>query len=221
MRILGHLFANNRAWSEETRAREPDFFEQLAKQQSPRYLWIGCADSRVPANQIVGLLPGELFVHRNVANVVVHTDLNCLSVLQYAVDTLKVDHVIVCGHYNCGGVQAAAQNLKLGLIDNWLRHVQDVGHKHAAHLAGIEDEGERMRRLCELNVVEQVVNVCQTTVVQDAWARGQSLTVHGWIYGLSDGLLRDLGVCATNAEELSTCYSAAISGASEASVPKG
>ena len=215
MRILGHLFSNNRAWAERTRAHEPDFFERLAKQQSPRYLWIGCADSRVPANQIVDLMPGELFVHRNVANVVVHTDLNCLSVLQYAVDTLQVEHVIVCGHYGCGGVQAAAQNLKLGLIDNWLRHVQDVQHKHGEHLARITDETERLRRLCELNVVEQVVNVCQTTVVQDAWARGQVLTVHGWIYGLADGLLRDLGVCATNADELSECYGAAVTGTND------
>ena len=212
MRLLGHLFENNRAWAHETREREADFFERLATQQSPRYLWIGCADSRVPANQIVGLMPGELFVHRNVANVVVHTDLNCLSVLQYAVDTLQVEHVIVCGHYGCGGVQAAAQNLTLGLIDNWLRHVQNVQHKHADQLAGIADETARLRRLCELNVIEQVVNVCRTTVVQDAWARGQRLTVHGWIYSLTDGLLRDLGVCATNAEEMAASYGAAVAG---------
>ena len=220
MRILGHLFSNNQSWADETRAREPDFFEQLAKQQSPEYLWIGCADSRVPANQIVDLMPGELFVHRNVANVVVHTDLNCLSVLQYAVEALEVKHVIVCGHYGCGGVQAAAENPKLGLIDNWLRHVQDVQHKHADQLNQITDETARLRRLSELNVIEQVVNVCRTTIVQDAWARDQSLTVHGWIYGLADGLLRDLGMCATNSDELSSCYATAVSEMNGASVPE-
>jgi carbonic anhydrase len=172
--------------------REPDFFTRLALQQAPRYLWIGCADSRVPANQIVGLLPGELFVHRNVANVVVHTDLNCLAVLQYAIDVLRVEHVIVCGHYGCGGVLAALQNSKLGLIDNWLRHVQDVQRKHQDEVMALPTEEERHHRLCELNVREQVVNVQQTTVVQDAWARGQEVAIHGWIYSLRDGLLRSL-----------------------------
>ncbi len=210
MRVLPHLFESNRAWAESVRAEEPDFFTHLAQQQAPEFLWIGCADSRVPANQIVGLLPGELFVHRNVANVVVHTDLNCLSVLQYAVEVLKVRHVIVCGHYGCGGVEAAARDLKLGLIDNWLRHVQDVRHKHALLLDAIEDDTVRLRRLCELNVIEQVVNVCQTTVVQDAWDRGQSLTVHGWIYGLQDGRLRDLGLCAADPDELASCYAEAV-----------
>ena len=191
MRGLPDLLENNRRWADAVRRRTPDFFEQLAKQQSPQYLWIGCADSRVPANEIVGLLPGELFVHRNVANVVVHTDLNCLSVLQYAVDVLKVRHVIVTGHYGCGGVRAALENVKLGLIDNWLRHIQDVHHRHAAVLATLDPE-TALDRLCELNVIEQVLNVGRTTVVQDAWARGQELAVHGWIYGLQDGLLRDL-----------------------------
>jgi carbonic anhydrase len=191
---LEHLIENNRAWARRTVERDPDFFRTLARQQSPEYLWIGCSDSRVPATQIVDLLPGELFVHRNVANVVVHTDLNCLSVLQFAVDVLRVKHVIVCGHYGCGGVQAALEDARLGLIDNWLRHVQDVKQKHAAGLAAVADPAARLDRLCELNVAEQVANVCQTTVVQGAWERGQDLTVHGWIYGLHDGLVRDLGV---------------------------
>ncbi len=206
MRVLGHLFANNRAWAADMTARDPHFFARLALQQAPQYLWIGCADSRVPANQIVGLMPGELFVHRNVANVVVHTDLNCLSVIQFAVDVLKVRHVIVCGHYGCGGVRAALRNTKVGLSDNWLRHVQDVRQKHAARLAELRDEGEQLDRLCELNVVEQVVHVSQTTIVEDAWARGQPLTVHGWIYGLQDGLLRDLGMCVTSQADLTACY---------------
>jgi carbonic anhydrase len=191
MPSLDHLFENNRRWAEEVTAAHPDFFRLLAAQQAPEYLWIGCSDSRVPANEIVGLLPGELFVHRNVANVVVHTDLNCLSVLQFAVDVLKVGHVIVCGHYGCGGVQAALHRSKLGLIDNWLRHVQDVASMHRASLDRLDDEA-RLNRLCELNVIEQARNVCGTTIVQDAWARGQELSVHAWIYGLSDGLLRDL-----------------------------
>jgi len=190
---LAELFANNRAWAAEQLARDPGFFRQLAERQSPEYLWIGCSDSRVPANQIVGLAPGEVFVHRNVANVVVHTDLNCLSVLQYAVDVLGVRHVIVCGHYGCGGVRAALDGARHGLIDNWLRHVLDVAGKHADELAELA-AGRRFERLCELNVVEQVGNVCQTTIVEDAWARGQELTVHGLVYGLEDGLLRDLGV---------------------------
>ena len=196
MNPLDHLLDQNRDWAARVRAADPTFFENLSSQQAPAYLWIGCSDSRVPANQILGLAPGEIFVHRNVANVVVHTDLNCLSVLQFAVDVLKVRHVIVCGHYGCGGVRAALEGAKLGLIDNWLRHVQDVRHKHAAAIDAIEDPDARLSRLCELNVAEQVLNVSQTTVVQDAWGRGQELAVHGWIYSLADGLLRDLGVRA-------------------------
>jgi carbonic anhydrase len=191
---LEHLFANNRKWAKRITERDPRFFDTLAHQQSPRYLWIGCADSRVPANEIVDLLPGELFVHRNVANVVVHTDLNCLSVIQYAVDVLAVEHVIVCGHYGCGGVRAALANASLGLIDNWLRHVQDIRDRHTTEIDEAGDEPARVDRLCELNVVAQVRNVCQTTIVQDAWRRAQTLTVHGWIYSLQDGLLRDLHV---------------------------
>ncbi|MHB8837886.1 MAG: carbonate dehydratase [Gemmatimonadaceae bacterium] len=192
---LHSLFDNNRRWAERIAAENPAFFSELLEQQSPEYLWIGCSDSRVPANEIVGLLPGELFVHRNVANVVVHTDLNCLSVLQYAVDALKVKHVIVCGHYGCGGVRAALEDARMGLIDNWLRHVQDVQQKYR-HLLPPDDAEARMRRLCELNVVEQVRNVCETTIMRDAWARGQAVTVHGWIYGLSDGRLKELGLAA-------------------------
>jgi carbonic anhydrase len=192
---LGDLFERNRAWAAAMVADDPDFFTGLAEQQTPAYLWIGCSDSRVPANQIVGLPPGNVFVHRNVANVVVHTDLNCLSVLQYAVDVLRVRHVIVCGHYGCGGVAAALHGSRHGLIDNWLRHVADVGIKHAVELDSVPAD-ERHDRLCELNVVEQVANVCKTTIVEDAWTRGQQLTVHGVVYGLSDGLLRDLGVRA-------------------------
>src|SRR5579862_953866 len=184
---LPQLFANNRAWAEGISRRQPDFFKRLAAQQSPKYLWIGCADSRVPANEIVGLMPGEVFVHRNVANVVVHTDLNCLSVLQYAVDVLKVEHIIVVGHYGCGGVRAAWEGRPLGLIDNWLRHVQDVAERHVGYLRSLPDAASVADRLCELNVVEQVHHVARTTIVSDAWARGQPLTLHGWIYGLSDG----------------------------------
>jgi carbonic anhydrase len=209
MRTLKQLFANNRQWAARVTAGDPQFFETLSRQQSPRYLWIGCADSRVPANEIVGLRPGELFVHRNVANLVVHTDLNCLAVLQYAVDVLRVEHVIVCGHYGCGGVQAADAHLSLGLVDNWLRHVQDVRVRHRAQLEALATEPERHRRLCELNVIEQVVNVGQTTVVREAWARGQELAVHGWIYDLADGLLRDLSVCVTAEDELGACAEAA------------
>lgn len=204
MRVLSHLFRNNRDWAARVTAERPDFFQQLAAQQSPEYLWIGCSDSRVPANQIVGLLPGELFVHRNVANVVVHTDLNCLSVLQFAIDVLKVRHVIVCGHYGCGGVRAALDHAKLGLTENWLRHVQDVRSKHAATIAAIEDPDLRLRRLCELNVIEQALHVCETTVVRDAWERGQPVTVHGWIYDLHDGLLRDLDFVVTGSDDPTT-----------------
>ena len=215
MRVLNHLFTQNREWAAEMLRRDPEFFERLSRQQAPRYLWIGCSDSRVPANQIVGLLPGEMFVHRNVANVVVHTDLNCLSALQFAVDVLRVRHVIVCGHYGCGGVLAALRDDKLGLIDNWLRHVQDVRGKHWARLNALESEPQRHARLCELNVIEQVVNVSQTTVVRDAWLRGQALSIHGWIYSLRDGLLRDLGMCVTAGAELSACYAAACAGVAE------
>ncbi|HXI13379.1 MAG TPA: carbonate dehydratase [Thermoanaerobaculia bacterium] len=204
MRFLNQLFANNRAWAAETTRQDPDFFQRLAAQQSPQYLWIGCSDSRVPANQIVGLLPGEMFVHRNVANVVAHTDLNCLSGIQFGVDVLGVQHIIVCGHYGCGGVLAALRDQKLGLIDNWLRHVQDVRYKHQAQLEDLDTEEQQHDRLCELNVIEQVRNVAQTSVVRDAWARGQSLAVHGWVYGLRDGLLRDLGICVTARSELSS-----------------
>ena len=206
MRGLPHLFDANRAWAERVRRDDPTFFPRLAEQQTPQYVWIGCSDSRVPANQIVGLPPGEVFVHRNVANVVVHTDLNCLSVLQFAVDVLKIRHVIVCGHYGCGGVQAAYQDNRMGLVDNWLRHVQDVAQKHRTALDAVASVPDRLNRLCELNVAEQVANVCQTTVLQDAWMRGQEVTVHGWVYGLSDGLLRDLAVGASNATEFEQRY---------------
>jgi len=212
MRILSHLFAQNRAWAAEMVREDPEFFQRLARQQLLQHLWIGCSDSRVPAIQIVGLLPGEMFVHRNVANVVVHTDLNCLSAIQFAVEALNIKHIIVCGHYGCGGVLAALRDDRLGLIDNWLRHIQDVRGKHLAELDALETESRRHERLCELNVIEQVVNVCQTTVVREAWARGQSLAVHGWIYGLSDGLLRDTGMCVTGQAELSDCYAAACAG---------
>jgi carbonic anhydrase len=210
MRIRKQLFDNNRAWSARMTAGDPEFFTRLARQQAPEYLWIGCSDSRVPANEIVDLAPGELFVHRNVANVVVHTDLNCLSVLQFAVDVLKVKDVIVCGHYGCGGVHAALEGIKVGLADNWLRHVVDVRDKHAELLAAIDDPGVRLDRMCELNVIEQVSNVCQTTVVQDAWARGQQLAVHGWIYRLQDGLLHDLRMCVTCADELPAFHASAL-----------
>ena len=202
MKDLKRLLDQNRAWAENIRASDPDFFPTLAKQQTPQFLWIGCADSRVPSTQLVGVAPGEMFVHRNVANVVDHTDFNCLSVMQYAVDVLKVEHIIVCGHHGCGGVKAAMDNLQLGLIDNWLRHVQDVVHEHEAALAKIDDENERFDRLCELNVIEQVLNVGRTTIVQSAWQRRQELCVHGWIYGLQDGLLRDLGVSIDSPEAL-------------------
>jgi carbonic anhydrase len=210
MRALRRLLEQNRAWAREMTAREPEFFLKLSGQQTPRYLWIGCSDSRVPANEIVGLAPGELFVHRNVANVVVHTDLNCLSVLQYAVDVLRVEHIIVCGHHGCGGIQAAYQRNSLGLIDNWLRHVQDVHDRHAELIAAEKTEEAAMNRLCELNVIEQARNVCQTTVVRDAWSRGQGLSIHSWIYSLRDGLLRDLGFGASATDEVIDEHSRAI-----------
>jgi len=215
MKDLKRLLDQNREWAASITASDPEFFQVLAKQQSPKYLWIGCADSRVPATQLVGMVPGEMFVHRNVANVVVHTDFNCLSVMQYAVDVLKVEHIIVCGHHGCGGVKAAIDNSQLGLIDNWLRHVQDVIRDHEPELMHIDDESKRLDRLCELNVIEQVLNVARTTIVQTAWQRGQELVVHGWIYGLEDGLLRDLGVSIDGTERLADAYQAAIESAGQ------
>jgi carbonic anhydrase len=203
--MLEDLFRNNRAWAERITAQDPDFFRKLAEQQTPQFLWIGCADSRVPANEIMGLLPGEVFVHRNVANLVIHTDMNCLSVLQYAVEVLRVKHILVTGHYGCGGVQAALQDREFGLIDNWLRHIKDVYRVHEAALEGLEGDA-RLNLLCELNVAEQVANVCHTTIVQNAWKRGQALSVHGFIYGLSNGLLKDLGVNISSLEELAPIY---------------
>jgi len=210
VRSLSHLFHNNAAWARRLRERDPEFFVKLSQQQFPSYLWIGCSDSRVPANEIVGLLPGELFVHRNVANLVVHTDLNCLTVMQFAMDILKVRHIIVCGHYGCSGVQAALRGERIGLSDNWLRHLDDVRQKHRHQLDGIDDPASAADRLCELNVIEQVANVCQTTIARDAWGRGQELTVHGWIYGLKDGLLRDLDVTVCAFGEMDAVYRAAL-----------
>jgi carbonic anhydrase len=208
MRTLRHLFDHNRAWAEAMRLQDPEFFSKLSRQQFPEYLWIGCSDSRVPANQIVGLLPGELFVHRNIANLVVHTDLNCLSVMQFAVDILKVRHIIVCGHYGCSGVQAALRGERIGLADNWLRHVQDVRDKYDAALS--RAGGAAPERLCELNVIEQVANVCRTTIARGAWERGQPLAVHGWIYAIQDGVLRDLNVTVTGYGEARPVYEAAV-----------
>ena len=209
-RTLQQLFETNREWAARIREQDPAFFSKLAQQQSPDYLWIGCSDSRVPANQIVGLLPGELFVHRNVANLVVHTDLNCLTVMQFAIDVLKVKHIIVCGHYGCSGVQAALRRDRIGLADNWLRHVQDIREQHAAALQGLTDGTVRADRLCELNVLEQVSHVCETTITRDAWERGQSLTVHGWIYGLNDGLVRDLSYSVASPECVAPGYAEAL-----------
>lgn len=202
MRFLQHLFEKNRAWAENILAEDPDFFSKLAHQQQPEYLWIGCSDARVPANDIVGLLPGELFVHRNVANVVVHTDLNCLSVVQFAIEVLKVKHIIICGHYNCGGINAVVQRRELGLIDNWLRHVEDVYLKYRDALEAISDPVLRCDRLCEYNVLEQLENLSRTTVVQTAWKNGQQLAVHGWVYRVDDGILRDLDICINSIDEL-------------------
>jgi carbonic anhydrase len=213
MGSLDNLLERNRAWAEKITAREPDFFQKLSGQQSPEYFWIGCSDSRVPANEIVDLSPGEMFVHRNVANVVVHTDLNCLSAMQFAVEALRVKHIIVCGHHGCGGVKAALQNQKLGLIDNWLRHVQDVMQKHAALLAEVSDEEARVDKLCELNIIEQVYHVCQTTVIQSAWESGQELTVHGWVYSLNDGIVRDLNIHVSNQDEMGAVYNSAVDAA--------
>lgn len=209
MKKLKTLFDNNKKWATAMRSGDPKFFARLAEQQAPKYLWIGCSDSRVPANQIVGLLPGEIFVHRNVANLVVHTDFNCLSVIQFAVEVLSVEHIIVCGHYGCSGVGAALGNSQFGLIDNWLRHIKDVYSKHEATLAPL-DRSKQFDRLCELNVVEQMFNVCHTTTIQKAWSSGRALSVHGWIYSLTDGLLQDLGVTVDNAAELQDVYRTSI-----------
>ncbi len=203
---LAHLFERNRHWAEKMTARDPAFFRKLARQQAPKYLWIGCSDSRVPANEIVGLMPGELFVHRNVANVVSHNDLNCLSVLQYAIEVLRVEHILVCGHYGCGGVEHAMHNQELGLIDNWLRAIKDVYYFSRVALDAIADERERFARLCELNVSQQVANVCHTAIVQQAWGQDRPLSVHGVIYGIHDGILRDLGFCITGADQIAPIY---------------
>ncbi|WPD20728.1 MAG: carbonate dehydratase [Candidatus Electrothrix scaldis] len=202
MRTLKEIFEQNKRWADGVRESDPSFFKKLSQQQSPEYLWIGCADSRVPANQIIDALPGEVFVHRNIANVVVHSDLNCLSVIQYAIEVLEIKNIIVCGHYGCGGIKAAWEDKEHGLIDNWLRNIKDVQRFHQKELDSLGSEKEKLDRLCELNVIEQVVNVCQTTIVQGAWKSGQQLAVHGWIYSIEDGILRDLNICITNTEEI-------------------
>jgi carbonic anhydrase len=206
MRVLKHLFDNNKTWANKIKSDDPEFFTKLSHQQTPQYLWIGCSDSRVAANQIVGLLPGELFVHRNVANIVGHTDFNCLAVLQFAVEVLRVKHVIVCGHYGCGGVKAAMENKAHGLIDNWLRNIKDVYQRHRAKFDAIQDDQKKLDLLCELNVIDQVANVCHTTIVQDAWRRGQELAVHSWIYSIENGLLKDLDHCVTGIEQIPMIY---------------
>ena len=210
MRVLKDLFANNRAWAKRISEEDPEFFAKLSRQQSPRYLWIGCSDSRVPANEIIGLPPGEVFVHRNVANVVAYSDLNCLSVMQFAVEVLEVEHIMVVGHYGCGGVRAVLRQDRVGLVDNWLRNVQDVRERHPARIRPLYHESHQVDRLCELNVIEQVRNVARTTIVLDAWERKQPLTLHGWIYGLKDGLLRDLGMTASSLKELEQAYEVAL-----------
>jgi len=210
VRVLKDLFANNRAWAKRISEEDPEFFAKLSRQQSPRYLWIGCSDSRVPANEIIGLPPGEVFVHRNVANVVAYSDLNCLSVMQFAVEVLKVEHIMVVGHYGCGGVRAVLRQDRVGLVDNWLRNVQDVRERHPARIRPLYHESHQVDRLCELNVIEQVRNVARTTIVLDAWERKQPLTLHGWIYGLKDGLLRDLGMTAASLKELEQAYEVAL-----------
>jgi carbonic anhydrase len=212
---LRDLLERNKSWAERMRAEDPEFFRQLSMQQAPKLLWIGCSDSRVPANQIMGLAPGEVFVHRNVANVVVHTDLNCLSVVQFAVDVLKVEHILIVGHYGCGGVHASMTGARVGLADNWLRHVGDVAYKHAALLNSIELESLRHACLCELNVIEQVQNLCQTTVLEDAWARGQQVAVHGWVYSLLDGRVRELGMDVSGSAELDRVYAEALARAAK------
>ena len=206
MRVLKELFDKNKKWAENVKKTDPDFFAKLSKQQSPEILWIGCADSRVPANEIVGMEPGKIFVHRNIANVVVHTDLNCLSVIQYAVEVLKVKHIIICGHYGCGGIKSAMENEKHGLIDNWLRHIKDVYRYHQEKIDALENYDEKYKLMCELNVIEQVANVCHTTIVQNAWKKGQELAIHGWIYSLEDGILRDMNVCITGPEDISNTH---------------
>jgi carbonic anhydrase len=208
---LENLFANNRLWVDQVLAQDPEFFRNLARQQSPEYLWIGCSDSRVPANEITGLAPGEVFVHRNIANVIVHTDLNALSVIQFAVDMLKVKHIMVVGHYGCSGVQAALRGTRVGVADNWLRHVQDVHKKHQELFTEAAGENLSLWRLCELNVLEQVVNLCSTTVVQDAWLRGQELTIHGWVYGIHNGLLHDLDLSVESLDQMEGEYQRALS----------
>jgi carbonic anhydrase len=211
MSQLQELLDRNRDWAKKVRAEDPDFFKRLSQIQTPKYLWIGCSDSRVPANQITGMQPGEVFVHRNIANVVVHTDLNCLSTIQFAVDLLKVEHIIVCGHYGCSGVHAALNGTRVGLADNWLRHVGDVAGKHQHLLNEVNSESLKHARLCELNVIEQVVNVCQTTILEDAWARGQKITVHGWIYSLFDGRIKELGLGVSSREEIANLHTSAFS----------
>lgn len=206
MRILKHLFEQNRNWAQKIKASTPDFFTKLSEQQNPEYLWIGCADSRVPANEILDMLPGKIFVHRNIANLVIHTDLNCLSVIQFAVEVLKIKHIIVCGHYGCSGIKAAMDNQEHGLIDNWLRNIKDVYRYYQEHINALDSEQEKFNLLCELNVIEQVANVCHTTIVQNAWKAGQELTVHGWIYGIEDGILNDLDVCVTCPDEISQIH---------------
>jgi len=201
LKSLKHLFDRNLTWATKVKEKNPEFFSQLSKQQAPEYLWIGCSDSRVPANQIVDLPPGEVFVHRNIANVVVHTDLNCLSVIQYAVEILKVKHIVVCGHYGCGGIKAALENTEHGLIDNWLRHIKDVGRYHAEKLNGLKHD-DKLNLLCELNVMEQVINVCNTTIVQNSWKKGIELSVHGWVYSIEDGILKDLDTCIASRDQL-------------------
>jgi len=211
MKVLKQLFENNRRWAYRQTQSDPDFFNRLLQQQSPEYLWIGCSDSRVPANEIVGLLPGELFVHRNVANLVVKNDLNCLSVIQFAVDALKVKHIIICGHYGCGGVKAVLDNTKIGLVDNWLDNLKPVKENFQRNLFEIKDDASRFNKLCELNVVEQVFNVCNTDIIQKAWQREQQLSIHGWIYDIKDGLLQDLNVCTSNSDNIDKARNAAIS----------
>ena len=206
MRILKNLFEKNKKWASRIKESDPDFFAKLSKQQNPEYLWIGCSDSRVPANEIVDMLPGEMLVHRNIANLVIHTDINCLSVIQYAVELLKVKHIIVCGHYGCGGIKAAMDNSEHGLIDNWLRNVKDVHRYHQAQIDSLKNKKEKFDLLCELNVVEQVSNICHTTIVQSAWKSGQKLAVHGWIYHIEDGILKDLNVCMTNLDAISRTH---------------
>jgi carbonic anhydrase len=206
MRILKDLFERNRNWAAKIKRNDPDFFRKLSAQQNPEILWIGCSDSRVPANEIVNLMPGEIFVHRNIANIVIHTDLNCLSVIHYAVEVLKVKHIIVCGHYGCGGIRSALDNREHGLIDNWLRHIKDVYRFHQEKIDAMENQQAKINLLCELNVIEQVANVCHTTIVQNAWKSGRDLTVHGWIYSIENGILKDLDVCISGIDEISRTH---------------